>query len=146
MEIHQNVSSKQFFRKKYRPFFIFFQQAIKDAEENEGESEVREALTRKALYFNRIGDKEKALEAYKVAYEKTVGMGGKMNIVLTMLRICLFFGDFAKFKEEFDKAKSMEKQWDWERKNKLKVYRGVQHIIYRDFKPASDELLSVREK
>merc|ERR1719326_1661269 len=43
----------------------------KTAEEQEGDTEIRDALQAKADFYNRIGDKEKALEAYKVVYEKT---------------------------------------------------------------------------
>merc|ERR1719409_854116 len=37
---------------------------IKNAEENEGESEIREAYLARADFLMRTGEKEKALEAY----------------------------------------------------------------------------------
>ncbi|CAN6279094.1 unnamed protein product [Urochloa humidicola] len=43
---------------------------IADAEENLGESEVREAHLAKSLYFIRVGEKEKALEQLKVTEGK----------------------------------------------------------------------------
>ena len=48
---------------------------LKAAEEEEGDIEVKNALMDKADLFNRIGDKQKAVEAYDVAHKKTVGVG-----------------------------------------------------------------------
>jgi len=50
---------------------------VSDAEENLGESEVREAHLAKSLYYIRIGDKEKALEQIKITEGKTVAVGQK---------------------------------------------------------------------
>ncbi|OMO82477.1 hypothetical protein COLO4_22963 [Corchorus olitorius] len=53
---------------------------IADAEENLGESEVREAHLAKSLYYIQIGEKEKALEQLKVTESKTVAVGQKMDL------------------------------------------------------------------
>merc|ERR1719487_36026 len=60
---------------------------IKDAEENFGENEVREALLAKAEYHHKIGDKEKALEVYRITTEKTVALGQRLDIVFAIMRI-----------------------------------------------------------
>lgn len=39
-----------------------------DCEENYGDIEVKNAILDKADFFNRIGEKEKAIEAYEEAY------------------------------------------------------------------------------
>ena len=36
---------------------------------------------------------DKAVEAQKLALEKTPGLGSRIDIVLTLIRIGLFFGD-----------------------------------------------------
>ena len=36
---------------------------------------------------------EKAIEAQELAFEKTAGVGSKIDIVLTLVRIGFFFGD-----------------------------------------------------
>lgn len=83
---------------------------LADAEKTEGESEISDALKARANYLTRIGDKvgdslfllppvfitvpqERSLEAQKLALEKTPGLGSRIDIVLTLVRIGLFFGD-----------------------------------------------------
>lgn len=98
---------------------------IEDAKENLGDMEVRDALVAKAEFYNRIGDKDNALEGYKVAFEKTVGVGGRLDNILTCIRIAFFFDDKDLAKKEIDRAKAeLAKGGDWERRNRLKVYEG----------------------
>lgn len=95
---------------------------------------MKNALLDKADFLTRIGDKKKAMEAYDVAHKKTVGVGGKMDISLTKIRIGLFFGDF-KLTDKCIKTAhdELKKGGDWERKNKLKVYEGIFKMQTRDF-------------
>ncbi|KAL2651148.1 hypothetical protein R1flu_019276 [Riccia fluitans] len=115
---------------------------IKDAEENLGESEVREALLNKALYYIKIGDKEKALAQLKVTEAKTVAVGQKMDLVFHTLRLGFFDLDFDLISKNIDKAKSLfDEGGDWERKNRLKVYEGLFCMATRNFKKAATLLL-----
>ena len=84
-------------------------QRLADAEKTEGESEISDALMARANYLTRIGDKvgfcsgfllsltmqrqERSLAAQKLALEKTPGLGSRIDIVLTLVRIGFFFGD-----------------------------------------------------
>lgn len=111
---------------------------LKDAQENLGESEVREALLAKALFFSRIGDKERAESAYRLTYEKTVPLGQRLDIVFSLIRLGLAFGDPSLVKRNIEKAKSLvEEGGDWERRNRLKVYEGVFFTSVRNFKKAA---------
>ncbi|KAK4370077.1 hypothetical protein RND71_009552 [Anisodus tanguticus] len=115
---------------------------IADAEENLGESEVREAHLAKALFYIRIGDKEKALEQLKVTESKTVAVGQKMDLVFYTLQMGLFDLDFDLISKSIDKAKKLfEEGGDWERKNRLKVYEGLFCMSTRNFKKAADLFL-----
>lgn len=115
---------------------------IADAEENLGESEVREAHLAKSLYFIRIGDKDKALEQLKVTESKTVAVGQKMDLVFYTLQIGFFLMDFDLISRSLDKAKNLfEEGGDWERKNRLKVYEGLYCMSTRNFKRAADLFL-----
>ncbi|XP_075666643.1 26S proteasome non-ATPase regulatory subunit 6 isoform X2 [Castanea sativa] len=115
---------------------------IADAQENLGESEVREANLAKSLYFIRIGDKEKALEQLKVTESKTVAVGQKMDLVFYTLQLGFFYMDFDLISKSIDKAKSLfEEGGDWERKNRLKVYEGLYCMSTRNFKKAADLFL-----
>ncbi|KAF7838208.1 26S proteasome non-ATPase regulatory subunit 6-like protein [Senna tora] len=111
---------------------------IADAEENLGESEVREAHLAKSLFFIRIGDKEKALEHLKVTEGKTVAVGQKMDLVFYTLQLGFFDMDFDLISKSIDKAKNLfEEGGDWERKNRLKVYEGLYCMSTRNFKKAA---------
>eukprot|EP00249_Psilotum_nudum_P006911 c20153_g1_i1 orf=136-1296(+) len=111
---------------------------IVDAEENLGESEVREAMLAKALFYIRIGDKEKALDQLKVTEGKTVAVGQKMDLVFHTLRLGFFSLDFSLISTSIDKAKNLfEEGGDWERKNRLKVYEGLYCMSTRNFKEAA---------
>ncbi|XP_047325801.1 26S proteasome non-ATPase regulatory subunit 6 homolog [Impatiens glandulifera] len=115
---------------------------IADAEENLGESEVREAHLAKSLFFVKIGDKDKALEQLKVTEGKTVAVGQKMDLVFHTLLIGFFYMDFDLISKSIDKAKKLfEEGGDWERKNRLKVYEGLYCMSTRDFKKAASLFL-----
>lgn len=114
------------------------EEKIKDAQENLGDVEVRDGLLSKAEFFNRTGDKDKALEGYKVAFEKTVGVGGKMDNILSVIRIAFFFDDKELAKKEIARAHAeLAKGGDWERRNKLKVYEGIHLMIGRQWKESA---------
>lgn len=111
---------------------------IEDAKENLGDTEVRDALVAKADHFLLIGDKDKCMEAYEVAYEKTVGAGGRLDNILTVIRGGVFFGDLGVVKKQIDRAETeLEKGGDWERRNKLRVYKGVYLMMVREFSGAA---------
>lgn len=115
---------------------------IADAEENLGESEVREAHLAKSLYFIRICDKERALEQLKVTEGKTVAVGQKMDLVFYTLQLGFFYMDFDLISKSIDKAKNLfEEGGDWERKNRLKVYEGLYCMSTRNFKTAASLFL-----
>ncbi|XP_009413439.2 26S proteasome non-ATPase regulatory subunit 6 [Musa acuminata AAA Group] len=115
---------------------------IADAEENLGESEVREAHLAKSLFFIRIGDKEKALEQLNITEGKTVAVGQKMDLVFHTLQLGFFYMDFNLISKSIDKAKKLfEEGGDWERKNRLKVYEGLYCMSTRNFKKAANLFL-----
>ncbi|ELU42278.1 proteasome 26S subunit [Rhizoctonia solani AG-1 IA] len=115
---------------------------LKEAEETEGETEISDALRARASYLTRIGDKDRAVEAQKLALEKTPGLGARIDIALTLVRIGMFFGDRELITENLSKAESLVDQGgDWDRRNRLKVYRGIHLLSIRQFKRASELLL-----
>ncbi|KAK7694104.1 hypothetical protein QCA50_003680 [Cerrena zonata] len=115
---------------------------LKEAEETEGETDIADALRSKANYLTRIGEKDKAVEAQKVALEKTPGLGQRIDIVLTLIRIGLFFGDQDIISTYLAKAEELIDQGgDWDRRNRLKVYRGLHLLSIRQFKRSGELLL-----
>jgi 26S proteasome regulatory subunit N7 len=116
--------------------------AVKDAEENLGEVEVRDALHAKADYLADIGDREGAGEAYAATEAKTAGAGLKMDLAFSLLRLDMSRGDWAAVKAGLARATALcASGGDWERKNKLKVYDGLFLLATRQFKPAAERFL-----
>lgn len=80
--------------------------ALSSAYDTEGESEISDALRARANYLTKIGDKDKAVEAQKLALEKTPGLGARIDIVLTLVRIGFFFNDQEIIKTYMKKAEA----------------------------------------
>ncbi|KAG6915135.1 hypothetical protein DXG01_013099 [Tephrocybe rancida] len=111
---------------------------LAEAEKIEGESEIGDALRGRANYFTRVGDKEKAVAAQTLALAKTPGLGARIDIVLTLARIGFFFGDNDLIRENLNKAESLiDEGGDWDRRNRLKVYRGLHSASLRQFSVAA---------
>lgn len=110
--------------------------AIREEEEKAleqaGETEVHSAQGKRAEFYARIGDKEKALEEFEKLFEKTGILGNKIDIVLAILRIGLFFDDKLLVKKNIDRAQQLiESGGDWDRRNRLKAYQGLHLLTIR---------------
>jgi len=115
---------------------------LAECQEQEGETEVREALLAKSDFKVRIGEKEAAITAIEETFGKTVAMGLRLDLLLTKLRVGLFFDDLKLVKTTVERAKGLlELGGDWERRNRLKVYEALFLIRIRDFTKASTLLL-----
>eukprot|EP01097_Dermamoeba_algensis_P000591 TRINITY_DN1202_c0_g1_i3.p1 TRINITY_DN1202_c0_g1~~TRINITY_DN1202_c0_g1_i3.p1 ORF type:complete len:386 (-),score=85.96 TRINITY_DN1202_c0_g1_i3:119-1276(-) len=114
----------------------------KEAEEVEGENEIREALLAKAEHYCRIGDKDAALAAFQTTTEKTVSLGQRLDIVFTLIRIGFFYSDHQLLVKNIEKATSLvEEGGDWDRRNRLKVYEATYNLSIRNFSKAAALLL-----
>ena len=66
-----------------------------------------------------------------------VAIGQKMEMVFSVMRLCVFHDDWVALEKQIAKLKASA--WsnfggaDWERKNRLKVYEGVYKMARRDF-------------
>ncbi|VDM70672.1 unnamed protein product [Strongylus vulgaris] len=71
-------------------------------------------------------------------YDKTVGMGYRIDLVFNMIRVGLFFLDHTLINQNITKAKElMEQGGDWERKNRLRSYEALYKMSVRDFAGAA---------
>ncbi|CAH0519493.1 unnamed protein product [Peronospora belbahrii] len=117
---------------------IQLDERLADAEQNLGDIEVLEALLTKARMYSRIGDKDKALEAFAVAGEKPQSINQKILVALHVIRIGLFFSDLELVEQHIKKAAVLvDEGGDWDRRNRLKVYEGCYSLMARDFSKAS---------
>ncbi|KAI8914731.1 26S proteasome subunit RPN7-domain-containing protein [Powellomyces hirtus] len=115
---------------------------LEDAEQNLGETDISDALIAKAQFLAKIGDKEKALTAYRIAFDKTGPLGHRIDLVFACIRIGFFFRDNDLISRNIEKAKGLiEEGGDWDRRNRLKVYEGIYRISIRDFKGAVNMFL-----
>ena len=103
-----------------------------EAVEKAGETEVQSAKGKRAGLYARIGDKEKALEEFEKLLEKTSILGTKIDIVLAIIRIGLFFDDKLLVRKTVDRASVLvESGGDWDRRNRLKAYQGLHLLTIR---------------
>lgn len=69
-------------------------------------------------------------------------LGTKIDIVLAIIRIGIFFGDKISVKKNVDRAKALvESGGDWDRRNRLKAYQGLHLLTTRSYNLAAPLLL-----
>ncbi|KAH9907391.1 26S proteasome subunit RPN7-domain-containing protein [Xylariomycetidae sp. FL2044] len=113
-----------------------------DAVEQAGDTEVLAARGKRAEFFAKVGDKDKAIAAYEDVFEKTGILGTKIDLVLAMIRMGLFYGDRALVKKHIERAKTLvESGGDWDRRNRLKAYEGLHLLTVRSYNGAAPLLL-----
>jgi len=116
--------------------------AIENAEKNEGESEVREAMVKKCEYLTSIGNKDESLKMLKETLDKTNTTGHKLDLHFHLIRLGFFYNDNKIVTVNLEKAKALiELGGDWDRRNRLKVYTGLYSLSVRDFKEAATNFL-----
>jgi len=113
-----------------------------EAVEREGDSEIQQARGKRAEYYAKICDKDAALAAFESLMEKTGILASKIDIVLAMIRIALFFDDKLMVKKNVERAQALvESGGDWDRRNRLKAYQGLHLITIRATNLAAPLLL-----
>ena len=82
---------------------------------------------------------EKAIASYEAMFETTGILGTKIDLVLAIIRIGLFFGDKVLVKKTIERASTLvDSGGDWDRRNRLKVYQGLHSLTIRQFRKAAD--------
>ncbi|KAL2012219.1 hypothetical protein VTN00DRAFT_4937 [Thermoascus crustaceus] len=118
------------------------QKEEEEAAEAAGDTEVLAAQGKRAEFWARVGDKDKAVAAYEALLEKTGVLGTKIDLVLALIRIGLFFGDKVFVKKNVERANALvESGGDWDRRNRLKAYKGLHLLTIRSYNLAAPLLL-----
>ncbi|KGM91448.1 hypothetical protein PABG_12609 [Paracoccidioides brasiliensis Pb03] len=118
------------------------QKEEEDAAEAAGDTEVQAARGKRAEFWARVGDKDKAVAAYEAVFEKTGILGTKIDLVLAIIRIGLFYGDKPFVKKHIERANALvESGGDWDRRNRLKAYKGLHLLTVRSYNLAAPLLL-----
>ncbi|KAF4619064.1 hypothetical protein G7Y89_g14782 [Cudoniella acicularis] len=119
-----------------------FKKEEEEAAEKAGETEVQAARGKRAEFWARVGDKDRAIAAYEEVFEKTGVLGTKIDLVLAIIRMGLFYGDKLLVKKHVDRAKALvESGGDWDRRNRLKAYQGLYLLTTRSYNLAAPLLL-----
>ncbi|KAJ9133050.1 PCI-domain-containing protein [Pleurostoma richardsiae] len=119
-----------------------YQNEEEEAVEKAGDTEVMAARGKRAEFWARVGDKEKAIAAYEDVFEKTGILGTKIDLVLAIVRMGLFYGDKLLVKKHIERAKTLvESGGDWDRRNRLKAYEGLYLLTVRSYNLAAPLLL-----
>ncbi|KAK3316171.1 26S proteasome subunit RPN7-domain-containing protein [Apodospora peruviana] len=119
-----------------------FQKEEEEAVEKAGDTEIMAAKGKRAEFWARVGDKEKAIAAYEDVFEKTGVLGTKIDLVLAIIRMGLFYGDKQLVRKHVERAKTLvEGGGDWDRRNRLKAYEGLYLLTVRSHNLAAPLLL-----
>lgn len=95
-----------------------------------------------SVFNTNACNQEKAIAAYEAVFEKTGILGTKIDLVLAIIRIGLFFGDRIMVKKQIDRATTLvESGGDWDRRNRLKAYQGLHLLTVRAYATAAPLLL-----
>lgn len=115
-----------------------------DMAENHGDIEVMETQLEIAIFKGLTGTKTEALDAYKnVASSKAMSTGQLIDVSLKRIILGFVWFDLNLVKENIAEAEIlMEKGGDWDRRNRLKVYSGLYHLVSRNYDKASKCFLS----
>ena len=104
----------------------------------------------KASYIFEIGKiykekkmMEKALEQFKETIEKTTSFNTKVDAIFEILHIGLLEKNQDILKEYLAKCTDLLKEEgaDWEKRNRLKIYEGLNFVLNKNFKDAGKNFL-----
>lgn len=85
---------------------------------------------------------DEATAAFEAVFEKTGILATKIDIVLALIRVGLFFNDRVYTKKAVERAGALvESGGDWDRRNRLKAYSGMHLLTVRSYSAAAPLLL-----
>mmetsp|Transcript_25680 Transcript_25680/g.60194 ORF Transcript_25680/g.60194 Transcript_25680/m.60194 type:complete len:419 (+) Transcript_25680:157-1413(+) len=121
------------------------EEKLEEAKESAGDMEVMDARVELARFAAKSLTEKEALEAFTKLLElPKVSSGKKIDAVMESSRVASFYGDTKKASEFIDSAQKLATEGgggDWDRRNRLKVYRGLQRLLERDIKGAAAPLI-----
>lgn len=119
--------------------------AVEEAIESAGDMEVMDARVAVARFAAKSMSEKEAIGAYdKVLALPKVSSGKKIDSLMASARVASFYADTAATDDFVDRAHKLAEAGggaDWDRRNRLKVYRALQKMLHRDVKQAAGLLL-----
>jgi hypothetical protein len=118
---------------------------VEEAKESAGDMEVMEARVAVARFAAKSLSEKQTIDAYQKLLDlPKVSSGKKIDALMESARVASFYGDTSKADDLIDRADKMANEGgggDWDRRNRLKVYRALQKLLHRDMEAASTLLL-----
>jgi len=116
---------------------------VNESKENAGDMEVLDARFEVARFAAKSLSKDEALEAYGSLLElPKLSSGKKMDALMECSRVASFYGDSKRNGELMDKiSKLAEDGGDWDRRNRLKIYKALTKFLARDIKSSASLLV-----
>jgi len=118
---------------------------VEEAKESAGDMEVMDARMEVARFAAKSLSEKEALEAYNKLIElPKISSGKKIDALMETSRVASFYGDTRKSDEYIEKAHKLCTEGsggDWDRRNRLKVYRALSNLLARDIKSSSSLLI-----
>ncbi|GMH78445.1 hypothetical protein TrVE_jg10901 [Triparma verrucosa] len=116
--------------------------ALETAREEEGETDILDAYFALASFYSKIGDKDTAVTTFdEILKLGKLSSQKKLEALMGKVRIMSFFNvSPTKVLEEAHTV--AEAGGDWDKRNRLKVYKGIDCIVGRDFETAAKLLAS----
>jgi 26S proteasome regulatory subunit N7 len=120
--------------------------AVTDAQENAGDMEVVDARVKVARFAAQSLAENVALDAYeKLLDVPKLSSGKKIDALMEQARVASFYKDTSRADDciaRADKIANEGSGGDWDRRNRLKVYKALQRLLHRDMQAAAEALLS----
>lgn len=119
------------------------EEKLKDAEENKGVIEVRDSYLEFAEIYKEEKDWNKFREYMNKALEKTVGASKKLEYNMDILQSYHLERNLEKYSEYLSECEKLEEEGsDWEKKNKMSIYKALENVRRRNFELAAEQLIS----
>ena len=129
--------------------------AVEEAKESAGDMEVMEAKVEIAHFAAKSLTPEKAMEAYQAVLDlPKLSSGKKMDCYMELARVASFANSLPAMSaaekspvistaDNIDKADKLAQSGsgDWDRRNRVSVYKALQCLLQRDLKQASEIML-----
>ena len=143
-KVKKTGPSKKWTQREIDAKLAEFDKKIADAKEREGDVEVRDATLDKAEFLkDEAKDYPQAERIFREAYAMSGGASRKMEILFEILLMNFEKYDLDALKKDVTTCKQLvEDGADWDKKNKLKIFESCYLMLIREFKKASELLLS----
>lgn len=118
---------------------------VEEAKESAGDMELMDARVQIARFCAKSMSEKDTIDAYTQVLElPKMSSGKKIDALMELARVASFYGNTSGSDDYIDRANKLANEGggaDWDRRNRLKVYRALQRMLHRDMESASSLLL-----